>query len=270
MKKADQMLLRVTFGVEREERRNASYSWDSDKRGEEPFVILQWTHQGKGVFEFRQKSHEVKVGQAFLSIVPEKARYAYPSSAREPWVFSWINLEGPLALGLSRALRESFGPVLDIPLQSPCAWVLTEMISKASHRAFQNSLEESELCYRFLLLCREQQMKKSGALKTSLREIADYYRQQNNEMVAVKEMAARAGLSREHFSRAFRKETGTGPAAYLRELRIARAAALLKRTDMPVSEIAGSCGFASARQFSKTFRHFRGISPGEHRQEKSH
>ena len=55
------------------------------------------------------------------------------------------------------------------------------------------------------------------------------------EPLGVDDMARAAGLSRAHFSRAFRRAFGEPPHAYLLTRRLERAAALLRSTDQSVA-----------------------------------
>jgi AraC-like DNA-binding protein len=66
-----------------------------------------------------------------------------------------------------------------------------------------------------------------------------------SEPLGVDDMAAAAGLSRAHFSRAFRKEFGESPHVYLLTRRLERAAALLRNTDRSIAEICFDVGLSS-------------------------
>jgi AraC-like DNA-binding protein len=85
------------------------------------------------------------------------------------------------------------------------------------------------------------------------------------EPLDVDDMAAAAGLSRAHFSRAFRREFGETPHAYLLTRRLERAAALLRTTDHSVAEICVSVGLTSVGSFTTSFRRMFGKTPTEYR-----
>lgn len=65
------------------------------------------------------------------------------------------------------------------------------------------------------------------------------------EALTVADMATAAGLSRAHFSTAFRETFGETPHAYLLTRRLERAAALLHDTDRPVFEICLDVGLGA-------------------------
>jgi AraC-like DNA-binding protein len=85
------------------------------------------------------------------------------------------------------------------------------------------------------------------------------------ESLGVDEMARAAGLSRAHFSREFRRAFGESPHAYLLTRRLERAAALLRNTDRPVTDICLSVGLQSLGSFTTSFTRMYGESPSAYR-----
>jgi transcriptional regulator GlxA family with amidase domain len=58
-----------------------------------------------------------------------------------------------------------------------------------------------------------------------------------------------SGVSEAHFARSFKQAFGVPPHRYLLTRRIERAAALLRETDLPVTEIAFQTGWGSLGTF---------------------
>jgi AraC-like DNA-binding protein len=83
--------------------------------------------------------------------------------------------------------------------------------------------------------------------------------------LTVADMASAAGLSRAHFSTAFRATFGETPHAYLLTRRLERAAALLRDTDRPVFEICLDVGLRSPSSFTTSFTRMFGLSPTAYR-----
>jgi AraC-like DNA-binding protein len=83
--------------------------------------------------------------------------------------------------------------------------------------------------------------------------------------LTVPQLARLARLSRFHFIRAFRAETGVTPHQYVRARRIERARELLVTTPMPVTEICDVVGFHSLGSFSALFRRVTGEAPAAYR-----
>jgi len=78
-------------------------------------------------------------------------------------------------------------------------------------------------------------------------------------------IAAAVNLSEPHLARVFKAATGKTPLTRLTEIRIARAQALLRESDLSVTTIAGDVGFTAFSHFSQVFRRVVGVSPSDYR-----
>ena len=78
-------------------------------------------------------------------------------------------------------------------------------------------------------------------------------------------MAEQCGIQRTQLGKLFQKLTGGTPMEYLTRIRIERAKALLRETDLKIIEIALECGYGSSQYFANTFRQATGQSPSEYR-----
>jgi AraC-like DNA-binding protein len=85
------------------------------------------------------------------------------------------------------------------------------------------------------------------------------------EPLQVHDLARAAGLSRAHFSRAFRAAFGESPHAYLLTRRMERAAALLRTTDRSIADVCLSVGLKSIGSFTTSFKRTYGVSPTAYR-----
>lgn len=82
------------------------------------------------------------------------------------------------------------------------------------------------------------------------------------EKLTLETLAALTHLEKNHFIRVFRRAMGITPYQYLRQVRLNRAASLLRR-GQSVSGAAAACGFESAAALSHAMRKSRSVSPGE-------
>jgi len=85
----------------------------------------------------------------------------------------------------------------------------------------------------------------------------------SHEEWPVPRLARVSGVSEAHFARSFKEAFGVPPHRYLLTRRIERAKALLRDTDLPITEIAFQTGWNSLGTFGRTFRDVTGESPGE-------
>lgn len=83
--------------------------------------------------------------------------------------------------------------------------------------------------------------------------------------MSVEELATLTNLSLSSFKREFTKHYATSPAKYIRKRKLAKAAKLLKNTQLRISQICYDCGFVDLAHFSKTFQKAYGIPPSEYR-----
>ena len=84
-----------------------------------------------------------------------------------------------------------------------------------------------------------------------------------HEAWPVARLARVSGVSPAHFARSFKEAFGVPPHRYLLTRRIERATALLRDTDLPITEIAFETGWNSLGTFGRTFRDITGESPQE-------
>src|ERR1700689_887898 len=79
----------------------------------------------------------------------------------------------------------------------------------------------------------------------------------------VQRLARVSRVSVAHFARSFKEAFGLPPHRYLLTRRIERATALLRETDLAITEIAFETGWSSLGTFGRTFRDVTGETPGE-------
>lgn len=84
----------------------------------------------------------------------------------------------------------------------------------------------------------------------------------SHEAWPVRRLASVSGASEAHFARSFKEAFGTPPHRYLLSRRLERAKALLRDTDLPITEIAFATGWQSLGAFGRTFHDVVGESPG--------
>lgn len=81
----------------------------------------------------------------------------------------------------------------------------------------------------------------------------------------VERLAKVSGVSEAHFARSFKQAFGTPPHRYLLTRRIERATALLRDTELPITEIAFTTGWQSLGTFGRTFQDVAGCTPSQFR-----
>lgn len=84
----------------------------------------------------------------------------------------------------------------------------------------------------------------------------------SHEKWPIYRLAQVSAVSPSYFARSFRQAFGMPPHRYLLTRRIERAVALLRDTDLPITDIAFETGWKSLGTFGRIFRDVTGENPG--------
>ena len=95
-----------------------------------------------------------------------------------------------------------------------------------------------------------------------IQETLSYINEHLTEELSVDRLAERVYLSRYHFMRLFKAQTGSTAHAYIRQKRLLAAARLI-REGTPANKAALDAGFGDYSAFHRAFKESFGISPGE-------
>ena len=86
-----------------------------------------------------------------------------------------------------------------------------------------------------------------------------------NEKITLGDLGKLTGFNTCYLAELFRKETGVTFGAYVMDIRISTARALLTQTTYPYLKIALSLGFCSQSHFASAFKRHTGYTPREYR-----
>jgi transcriptional regulator GlxA family with amidase domain len=95
--------------------------------------------------------------------------------------------------------------------------------------------------------------------------VREYILAHVEENISLQALAAIVGLSRFHFTRAFKQSEGVTPHRFLLQCRVKRVQELLAATELPLSQIALAAGFSDQSHCSRRFRELVGITPSRYR-----
>jgi transcriptional regulator GlxA family with amidase domain len=98
-----------------------------------------------------------------------------------------------------------------------------------------------------------------------LREVQDWIDGNLEADLSVAALAERAHMSERNFARAFRRELGLTPAAYVEVARIEAARMSLESTGAPVEVVAREAGFGTVETMRRAFHRRLGVGPAEYR-----
>ena len=130
-------------------------------------------------------------------------------------------------------------------------WYHAKVLEVASALFYEPPVGEEFFCQRQKRLNRERVQRVIVLLKENLAETPN-----------LEEIGRRVGCSHYHLSRIFTQEVGKTIFQYLRELRMERAAELLRSSHLNVTQVALEVGYNSPSHFSAAFHEAFGCCPG--------
>lgn len=245
--------------------RESGYFWDNSPRVPGRSFVIQQTVGGSAYFKSGARRRAVPEGKAMLFRHGEDSRYGCDSTCLKPYRFRWVQVtDAPGVRELFDRIRTEFGPVVRMDGQGEAGRMLRQFVEDESRGTKRDRLFHAESAYRLLVaVYREQMAERRGKDPVSYGRylLETQYRSPRN----LKEWAEEVGISREHFTREFRKRYGESPAGFLRSLRLEHARLLLAGAHLSLEDIAASSGFASVQTFRRAYRSRFGVPAGSER-----
>lgn len=233
--------------------------------------MIHYVLDGKGIYRVNGKTYHLTKDQGFL-IEPNTLIY-YEADADNPWQYTWIGFNGTKAKDyLKRTTLSLNNPVLSFPENSNLLDSMNSIVSSSKTTSNRNLIILSKL-YEFLyLLCENfpnHEVITTDRPKNYVEDALLFIHQNYADNIAIKDIANHICIDRSYLHRLFKKFLNKSPQEYLLSLRIEKAASLITDSQLRISDISRSVGYADPLLFSKTFKKIKGLSPSEFRAKNS-
>ena len=255
--------------VSEETRAAPTYRYEGRANPNPPHVIFQHTLSGCGLFKDRSGERPVPAGVGFLSESDDPdVGYFYPREAAEPWRFIFMDFTGEAAYAMARDLIGTFGHLYRLPRGSTILGRLVGFHVHDQKGCFIPASEGARLVTDLLhvLLRGKEVDDETDPKQVLVRSARRAIQSTVHQRVTVGDVAGRLRVSREHLTRAFKKEMGLAPYQYILGCKILAACGLLKSESLEIKEVAVAVGYNSTSHFSRAFQRVMHTTPGQFRE----
>lgn len=228
------------------------------------YYLIHIVMTGKGYFIKDNVRYELTAGDCFL-IRPMEVT-VYGTDTEDPWSYYWIAFCGKNADSLARYVFSD--SVCVAKAGESAVREIISMFKYVSANSTLGALDATSKLYSVLSLLKDS-VNPDDRHVPDLTEQAIRYMEANFfRDIKISALAKELGVTRSYFSSVFTGKTGLSPYEYLIDFRIEKAKTLLENSDLNISEIAYSVGFAGIERFSSMFRGRVGINPVAYRKQK--
>ena len=238
-----------------------------------PNYLLHYVLEGKGYYYVDDKKYTISKNEGFL-INPNTVTF-YQADKDEPWTYLWIGIDG---IKVSHYLKTIGLDQDNLIFKYDDCDILKDYLMdmlKNHNSSDSNAFKIEGLLYLFFSKLSEKaknipsnndsDISSNIYINKSIEFIQNNYHNQ----IKVSDIAKYTSLNRSYLTSIFQKHLQMSPQKFLMEFRITKASNLLYDTDLPIGNIAYSCGYSDPLAFSKAFKKIKGVSPKEYRNNKT-
>ena len=250
-----------------------------------PFARLYYVTEGTAQVEMSSCVYTLKPNHLYF--IPAYATHSYicdskfshyyihiyedqqsETSMFDKWDFPVEVSANDTDLGLVKRLCE-INPFLKLPQSNPDAYdnhqTLISNLELNRRRPFCDKVESRGILFilmsRFLKYATPKTDVRDDRIQMSL----TYIRKNIGSRLNIEQLADKACMSKDHYIRVFKHETGETPNAYITKRKMEKAELTLLTTDLPVKSIADLLGYDDYSYFNRIFRKNSGMTPLQYR-----
>jgi AraC-like DNA-binding protein len=231
------------------------------------YYVIGIVEAGVQAYSYRGARYVTPAGQIFL--VNPGEPHTGEAATREGYVYRTVYPR----LALMQQVAAEVTPRTVLPFFAP-AVIRDEKLARRLarfHRAVAEGASslsvESHLIAALAHLIRryaDVRPSRSSGLseRAAIRKAREYIDARYDADVSLADLAALVDLSPFYFARAFQKDVGLPPHAYLETVRITRARDLLLR-GVPITDVSVTVGYGDQSHLTHRFKRLLGMTPGQ-------
>ena len=237
-------------------------------RNGHPDHILIYCTDGNGILTIDGKTTVIKSGDFIY--LPQGSKHQYHAHDKTPWSIYWLHFDGSLANAFCEHLNLS-EYFLNIGVQPRVIRVFDAIsaLRYSSHNIaefIQGGHQVQALLSYIALLSQQRQPYSGKSIDTE--SIRALMQENIHGHLDLETIAEKVQLSKYHFSKKFKAQTGESPIQYFINMKMQRACYLLDSNPRPIKHIAAEMGYEDAYYFSRLFKKTIGMAPEKYRQAK--
>lgn len=163
----------------------------------------------------------------------------------------------------------ALNPQMQLPQSDPQSYdnqhSILSNIQVSLSRTFADRLESRGILYTILARFVRISKPKESVIDSRIKKTLKYIRHHLSEPIDIGTLSSQVYLTKDHFIRLFRKNTGYTPNAYITNKKVERAELLLVTTDLPLKQIAHELGYDDQSYFIRLFKKNTLVTPQQYR-----
>ena len=261
---------------------NADWNW---KNVNSPFTRLYYITEGTAQIQLSRGIQILKPN--YLYFIPAFTIHSYicnsyfchyylhiyeehqsDTNLLDEWEFPVEIPAGDLDLALFQRLC-AINPHMSLPKSDPSTYdnnsTLMENLLKNKQRALCDKVESRGIVYQLLARFLKRAQIKVETKDDRIEKAILYIRKHIYEAIDLTTLSENSCLSKDHFIRLFKKETGVTPSKYINQKKIEKAQLILVTDEMSVKNVAFALSFDDYSYFNRLFKKTTGLTPQEYR-----
>lgn len=200
-----------------------------------------------------------RVKPGMVCLAPPRVLNAFYATGRERWCFAWVRYDEPPFV---TPVVGAASPVMLMTQAEDVVRLIT------GFRAEWQGEREPRMAHHWLELLHGTLRRMASPWRSQEPRVARLWADVEQDLRrdwTLAELAHRSHCSPEHLRRLCMKELGRSPMQHLTCLRMERARQLLEASHDKLEVVAENVGYANGAIFSRVFKRWVGVAPGEYR-----